>query len=91
MVKRYLAVRGEVSGFFFRHSDGAPLTRYQFWIVTARALESIGLSGVKFGTHSFRIGAASNVAQMGYPDSRIKDIGRWKSGVFRRYVRPVKF
>lgn len=76
-------------GVLFWHADGAPLTHYQFWVVTARALDILGLKGVRFGTHSFRIGAASMAGQMGYPESRIKDMGRWKSNAFRRYVHPL--
>lgn len=83
-VEQYLAVRGADPGFFFQHVDRVPLTRYQFWVVTLKALSSMGLEGVRFGTHSFRIGAASTAAQMGYPDTQIKAIGKWWSGAFRR-------
>lgn len=90
-VGQYLAVRGGEPGYFFKHEDHAPLTRYQFWVVTAKALGNIGLNGVQFGTHSFCTGAASTAAQMGYPETRIKAVGRWKSNVFRRYIHPTLY
>lgn len=73
----------------FCHVDGSPLTRYQFWADTAKALRELGLDGVKFGTHSFRIGAVSTAAAMGYSVLRIQEIERWRSGVYRQYVCPV--
>lgn len=88
----YVVVRGWVGGnpgFFFWHEDGVPLTHYQFWVVTAKVLDSLGLKGLKFGTHSFPIGEASTAAQIGYPEDDIKAFGRWRSGAFRQYVYPL--
>lgn len=85
----YLAVRGRRAGLLFQHQDGSPLTKHQFWSVTARALEKLGLAGKRFCTHSFRIGAASTAAAMGYPAQDIQRLGRWRSKVFRSYVRPL--
>lgn len=68
-VEQYVTVRRADPGYFFQHADRVPLTRYQFWEVTSKALESMGLKGVRFGTHSFRVRAASTLAQMGYPQA----------------------
>lgn len=86
---RYLELRGTEPGFLFCHEDGSPLTKYQFWAVTGQALARLGLQGVKFGTHSFRIGAASTAAAMGYPITAIQKVGRWRSAAYRSYVRPL--
>ncbi|XP_067323426.1 integrase/recombinase xerD homolog isoform X2 [Anolis sagrei] len=85
----YVGHRGNKPGPLFIHGDGAPLTKYQFWTVTSKALEALGIKGQKFGTHSFRIGAASAAAAIGYDAAKIKALGRWKSGTYRTYVRPV--
>lgn len=72
---RYLAVRGPSKGYLFCHADTSPLTRYQFWLVSGKAWVKLGLSGVQFGINSFRIGAASTVAAMGYTPEQIQGIG----------------
>lgn len=76
-LQRYLEVRGQSAGFLFQHSDGSLLTKYHFWAITERALEALGLKGMRFATHSFRIGAASMAAAMGYSVPSIQGIGRW--------------
>ena len=63
------------------------MTKYQFWAVTKKALAALGLSNHQFGTHSFRIGAASTAAAAGVGVEGIKAIGRWRSGAFKSYVR----
>lgn len=65
-LSQFLEVRATEGGVLFCHIDDYPQTRYQFWVVIVKALREIGLEGVKFGTHSFRIGAASTAAAMGY-------------------------
>lgn len=72
----YLALRGQGDGCLFIHEDGTPLTKFQFWSVTRRALDGLGLSGCQFGSHSFRIGAATTAATMGYTRSDVQWIGR---------------
>lgn len=81
-----LAVRGQEAGYLFIHWDGTPLTKFQFWSVTRRALDRIGLSGCQFGTHSFQIGAASTATAMGYHRADIESIGRWQSPCYKGYV-----
>ena len=85
----YLSRRGTKQGYLFIHNDGSPLTRYQFWRFAKEALRREGAHGLQFGTHSFRIGAASTAASLGYQPQDIKRIGRWASTTYRRYVRPL--
>jgi hypothetical protein len=40
-----------------------------------------------FGTHSFRIGIASMLGQIGFEDQEIMATGRWSSRVFERYLK----
>ncbi|XP_070601697.1 uncharacterized protein [Erythrolamprus reginae] len=84
----YWAHRGVEPGFLFCHASGEPLTRYQFWAVTSKALARLGLDPRCYGTHSFRIGAASLAAVEGFSRLDIKTVGRWRSGAFRTYIRP---
>ncbi|XP_067326779.1 integrase/recombinase xerD homolog [Anolis sagrei] len=87
-LSQYIAARKPSQGYFFCHQDGSPLTRYQFWTITSKALKALGLPQHKFGTHSFRIGAASTASGLGYGSETIKSLGRWKSNAYKSYVRP---
>lgn len=52
-VAQFLAVRVIKGGPLLCHHDGAPLTKYQFWAITSRALEVLGLKVWSWGcTHS---------------------------------------
>ena len=81
----YLLKRKEGPGPLFRFEDGRPLTRQRLEV--KRALEEAGASSTGISGHSFRIGAATTAAEQGIEDSTIKDLGRWRSNVFQRYIR----
>lgn len=89
-VRQYLALHGATGGCLFLHKDLSLLTRYQFWWVTWKALDGLGLSGCQFGTHSFRIGAASTAAAMGYQHEDLQRICRWRSSCYKRYIQVCK-
>ncbi|MES9882771.1 MAG: tyrosine-type recombinase/integrase [Sedimenticola sp.] len=82
-----LLIRRPKSVYLFCHQDGKPLTRYQFGAVLAKATVTLKLPKANYQTHSFRIGAASWLAQKGVADSVIKKLGRWQSNAFKRYIR----
>ena len=84
-----MKVRGQVPGYFFQHAEGLPLMRYQFWKLADLVLTRVGVTSMRFGIHSFRIGAASAAAAMGYSSKEIKRLGRWSSDSFCKYVRPL--
>ena len=71
---------------FFTMKDGSVLTVSRF-----RESFKIALAGVaerhRFGTHSFRIGAATEAAMAGTHPDDIKLAGRWKSGAYQGYIR----
>ena len=77
VIRAYLGLQRQEQGYFFIHRDGSPLMKYQFWRLTDLALCKVGIQGLKFGTHSFRIGAASAAAALGYKPEAIKCLGRW--------------
>lgn len=88
-MRPYLMVRGEGKDYLFQHQDRSLLTKFQFWKLTGKTLEKVGLSGWHFGTRSFRIGAASTAVALGYTPAAIKRMGRWTSWRFLNYVRPM--
>ena len=60
------------------------LTREIFTSAVCVALSTLGYDSTG---HSFRIGAATTVAERGVEDSVIKMLGRWESSAYSRYVR----
>lgn len=60
-------------------------------MVTERAHDRLGLVKVKFGANSFRIGAASVVAVMGYFAAKIQQLDRWSLASFKSYVRSIRY
>ena len=84
----YLAIRPPTPGPLFLLKSGNPLSR-SFLVSSLRtALASFDIDVFRYNGHSFRIGAATAAAQANIPDSTIKSLGRWKSSVFTRYIRP---
>jgi hypothetical protein len=72
----------------FRWSSGRPLTSAQFNVVLKERLKGYVAGADRwFTTHSFRTGAASMMAAMGYGDEDIKSMGRWSSRAFETYIR----
>lgn len=74
---------------FLIHLNTKPLTRYQFNSVLQKAIENILPTPGHFGTHSFRIGRATDLALQGTSDSEIQKFGRWKSVAFLKYIRII--
>lgn len=87
LMRQYLCISLKGSALL-SHQDGSPFTRYQFTILFKRSLTRLGHNPVDYGTHSFRIGAATQAAKAGLPESDVQKIGRWRSACFARYVRP---
>ncbi|VDH97557.1 Hypothetical predicted protein [Mytilus galloprovincialis] len=51
------------------------------------ALSYVGLNPTQYKGHSFRIGAATNAASLGYSEQLIQKLGRWNSNALQRYIR----
>ena len=84
---QFLNVCPQHFSHFLSHFDGSPVTRSQFTAVLRRALRFVGIYDTRYTSHSFRIGAATAAAMAGIPDDEIQRMGRWQSGVYRRYIR----
>ncbi|XP_069599344.1 uncharacterized protein [Ranitomeya imitator] len=86
-VLKYLEFR--INGkFFLAHADGSPLTKFQFQSVYLKGLQASGVLPGEYGTHSFRIGVATEAAKAGLPEAEVQRIGRWRSACYARYIRP---
>lgn len=60
---------------FLCHQDGSPLTRFQFTSLFKKCLLAAGENPSSYGTHSFRIGAATEEVWAG----EVMRLGRWRS------------
>lgn len=83
----YLSKRGSKPGPLFQWQDGSPLTKSRFVEEVRSALSAANLPAKDFAGHSFRIGAATTAATMGFDDSTIQTLGRWKSSSYLLYIR----
>ena len=80
---KYLQLRPETADFpLFVFKDGSFLTRQR---VNKELRNNLG---PKFTSHSFRIGAATTASHAGFTNEQIRVMGRWRSDVSNRYVRP---
>ena len=86
-MSKYLQIRPNGPGPLFCHYSGKILTRYQFSSVLSKTLSLIGIDGKLYKSHSFRIGAATTMAQQGCSEQAIQASGRWKSNAFKCYIR----
>eukprot|EP00079_Xenopus_tropicalis_P032320 XP_017946091.1 PREDICTED: uncharacterized protein LOC101731448 isoform X2 [Xenopus tropicalis] len=86
----YYSMRPDQQGSLMIHQDGSSLSRYQFIAILKRALKGLQLAGKEYGSHSFRIGAATEAARWGLGADVIRRIGRWESNRFKAYVRPAR-
>ncbi|XP_069601438.1 uncharacterized protein [Ranitomeya imitator] len=87
LIKDYMRVRKDGSQLFI-HENGLPLVSGQFLAILRRVLSRLGMPAAEFGTHSFRIGAATEASRAGLLESEIQRVGRWRSRCFTRYIRP---
>lgn len=83
----YLHFRGYLPGLLFVNPSKYPLTPYQFTTFLRTVLKYIGQDPAKFNTHSFRIGAATHAAMLGFSALQIKAMGRWQSDAYLKYLR----
>ena len=72
----------------FRFGSGLPLTGWKFnEIVRERLRGYVKGSEKLFSSHSFRAGAASLMAEIGYSEDEIKAVGRWSSRAYLDYIK----
>ena len=71
----------------FMDLDGKPYTYKQALADTRYYLRQCGYTGNHYGTHSFRIGLASEAGRLALPDWTVQLLGRWNSQCFRIYIQ----
>ena len=86
-LSQFLKVRGPVKGPMFAFANASPVSRNFFCQYLSKTLQWAGLDLSKYKAHSFRIGAAITAADMGMSEAQIQSMSRWKSIVFKRYIR----
>ena len=89
-VLKYIEVRGDAPGPFFKDSSNIALTKQRFVKQIRDILNAVGLQQDQYAGHSFRIGAATTAATAGVQDSTIQTLGRWHSAAFLQYIRTPK-
>ena len=87
LLRRYLACRGTKKGPLFILQSGKPFLRRQFDAALKSVLKFSGYSTTLYKGHSFRIGAATEAAARGCSDAQIRNLGRWRTDAFRKYIR----
>jgi len=66
-----------------------PMSDAALNLVLKRLARQAGIDDERVSGHSLRAGFATDAAKAGVHEHRIKQHGRWKSDVWRRYVRDV--
>jgi hypothetical protein len=82
-LQRYVAIHPTRNGPLFTFSNGQYLTKSS-WSST---LKDLNIEHLNISSHSFRIGAATTAAKLGYPQWLIQAMGRWSSDCFKLYIR----
>lgn len=86
----YLALRGSSPGPLFLLNN-KPVTSQYFTQQLTKCLQSSGYETSKYKLHSFRIGSATTAIQQGCTHEQVQQMGRWRSGAFKRYIRVQSF
>ena len=87
----YLSLRGTFKGPLMQSPSGKPLTRYRLAQFLRSCLTLCNEQPDLYGTHSFRIGRATQLAEEHAADVTIRSAGRWNSNAFKSYIRPSTF
>lgn len=84
---RFKMIRGKKAGPLFVRKDGSPYSTSMFNRDFTQIIEFCGLNPKHYKSHSFRIGAASEACARGCTDTQIRNMGRWHSDAFLKYIR----
>lgn len=81
------AVDKAPSAALFQDGQGRPLKYLALLKAIRAAVKALRLPLKNYSCHSLRAGGATTLALMGYPDSLIKTLGRWRSLAYQRYIK----
>lgn len=85
---KYLKIRPRASGPLFISSLGLPISSKTFATIFALTVQYSGLDSRFITPHSLRIGGATLASQLNFTDIQVKNLGRWKSSAYHKYIRP---
>jgi len=72
----------------FINDSGLPLLHTELIGKLREDLSVLGFDASKFSGHSFQQGGASSAAAAGFSDFELQQLGRWKSDVYKLYIKP---
>lgn len=81
-------IRGSHKGPLFCHTDQTPFTRGEIAKLLKSHLQILNYDISMYNTHSFRIGLATDMCNSGFSELQIKQVGRWNSDAYKKYLRP---
>lgn len=87
----YKSIFSHTSGPFFQFIGGTPVSYAYVSAQLSAAIQFCGLDATKYKNHSFRIGAATSAASLGFSENEIQSLGRWSSNAVKRYIRIPSF
>ncbi len=83
----YLGACPHTQGSLFLDSQAKPVNKIWFVVEIRSTLKNLGYSQDKYVGNSYRIGAATTVAQNGLEDSVIQTVCRWHSSAFLQHIK----
>lgn len=93
VVKQFLEIRGPrlaENDILFVFADNSPVKPHQLSATLKRAIKRLGIDPSDYGTHSLRIGHATQLDHRHVSLDIIRRRGRWKSNIIYRYIRMIK-
>ena len=84
---RYVGLRSTSNGPLFINKDGSSVTSSQFATVFRRVVVDCNLDPKFYKPHCLRIGATTRAHHLNFSESRIQEMGRWKSNSYKKYIR----
>ena len=87
----YVQSRGKEPGPLFCHPTLSPVTHSELSQTLSMSTKWASCHNLGVRPHSFRIGAATHAASLGYSEEHICRMGRWHSNSFKRYIRIPTF
>jgi hypothetical protein len=90
-VTNFLKWRGNRPGPMFIFPDSKPIPPRYFASQLNLSLSWGNLDNANIKPHSFRIGAATYAATRGFTSAQIRQMGRWNSNAFEKYIRIKAF
>ena len=74
---------------FFIYSDRSPIRADTLRQLLRDLISNLNLQPHLYNFQSLRIGRATDLMKFGFPVEKIKKMGRWKSNVVYKYIRPL--